>query len=145
MTEKARFAERLKAALEAEGHPTNPGYVFKQFNTHWRGRGISFQAARDWLAGTSIPRQDKLQVLADWLRIPPQVLRYGPSAATGVKERSDPWAGGASAQDRASMQAFLTLPPADRKLIGDLIKTLSAARTAADPPQRAPNQATRES
>nr|WP_202922392.1 hypothetical protein [Sinimarinibacterium sp. NLF-5-8] len=34
-----------------------------------------------WLKGRSIPEQDKLQVLAQWLSVDPQTLRFGTPSA----------------------------------------------------------------
>lgn len=38
---------------------------------------VSVQAVRRWLEGSAIPSQDKLVVLARWLRVAPDWLRYG--------------------------------------------------------------------
>jgi hypothetical protein len=126
MNEKARFAQRLRAALVAAGHEPKPAFVHKQFNSRWRGRPISFQAARAWLIGASMPEQDKLQVLAEWLNVPPQSLRYGEHP--GVREPIAGWAGGVSAQDRAMIEALLALPAAQRRLVSELIRALASAR-----------------
>lgn len=126
MTEKARFAERLKDALIAAGYEPKPGFVHKQFNSRWRGRPISFQAARGWLVGSSIPEQDKLQVLAEWLNVSPQALRFGESAGREVREPAPVWARGISPQDRATVEALLGLSVAQRRLVSELIRALAA-------------------
>jgi len=38
---------------------------------------VSVQAVRRWLEGTAIPSQDKLVVLAAWLKVSPEWLRFG--------------------------------------------------------------------
>ncbi len=48
-----------------------------EFNLRWYGQPISNQAAWGWLNSRSIPKQDKLQVLAESLKIEPEVLRFG--------------------------------------------------------------------
>jgi hypothetical protein len=60
-----------------------------RFNLRYWGRSISIHAARNWLLGVSLPRQDKLRVLADWLRVSPEALLLGAApitraAATGA-------------------------------------------------------------
>lgn len=126
MSEKARFAERLKDALTRAGYELKPVVLQKQFNTRWDGRGISFQAARAWLIGTSVPQADKLKVLAEWLRVPPGELLYGEPKAREVREPRADWASSISAQDRAAIEAFLALSPAQRRAVADLIRGLAA-------------------
>ena len=43
---------------------------------------ITSHTARNWLLGKSSPTQDKLRVLADWLHVSPDELRYGTLAST---------------------------------------------------------------
>lgn len=125
MDEKTRFGERLKAAMISAGHEPKPGFLHKQFNSRWWGKPVSFQAVRDWLAGISIPTQDKLQVLAEWLNLHPQVLRFGEQATRETKEPAAAWKNGVSLQDRATIDALLALPAAKRKLVSELIKALT--------------------
>jgi hypothetical protein len=128
MNEKARFAERLKAALIAAGHEPRPGVLHKQFNSQYWGKSVSFQGARGWLVGLSIPEQDKLQVLAEWLNVEPQALRFGEQAArwSKNKEKSGPWPSTLKPQDRATIEKLLSLPASRRRLVSDLIKELAA-------------------
>jgi len=130
MTEKTQFAERLKAAMIAAGYEARPSVLEKQFNARYWGRSVTFQAARRWLIGLSIPEQDKLQVLADWLGIEPQVLRFGEGAGGRVREQKEPWSAGIDRADRLAIDLFLTLPREQRKLLRELIAQL--AHTAAD-------------
>lgn len=76
-TEAQAFAQRLRQALEDAGHPASPTVVAHEFNLRYWGRSISIHAARNWLLGVSLPRHDKLRVLAEWLRVPPEALLLG--------------------------------------------------------------------
>jgi transcriptional regulator with XRE-family HTH domain len=71
MNAKSEFAERLKNAMREAGYAPRPSVLEKEFNTRYWGRAVTFQAVSRWLKGLSIPEQDKLQVLADWLKIKP--------------------------------------------------------------------------
>lgn len=75
--EKKLFAERLKQALNAVGHPISPTYLSKEFNNRYDGTSISVQSANNWLLGKAIPSQDKLSILAIWLNVSNQWLRFG--------------------------------------------------------------------
>ncbi|WP_168406956.1 hypothetical protein [Acinetobacter indicus] len=75
--EKKLFAERLKQALMDNGHPISPTYLSKEFNNRYDGTSISVQSANNWLLGKAIPSQDKLSILAIWLNVSNQWLRFG--------------------------------------------------------------------
>ena len=85
MTEKTEFAQRLRDAMLAAGYPDRPAVLEREFNSRYWGRSVTFQAVSRWLRGEAIPSQDKLQVLADWLRVEPQALRFGERAAMAVR------------------------------------------------------------
>lgn len=132
MNEKAQFAERLQAAMLAAGYEPRPGVLEKQFNSRYWGRSVSFQAARAWLRGDSLPEQDKLVVLADWLQIEPQVLRYGEGAAQRIQETRSRWEQALAGEEREVMQAYLDLPAEQRKIIREVILAFRRAQTAAE-------------
>lgn len=76
--EKEAFSKRLKQQLAKKGWVTNsPTWLAKEFNIRYSGQSVSIQTASNWLAGTAIPSQDKLQILAAWLDISSQWLRFG--------------------------------------------------------------------
>lgn len=75
--EKKLFAERLTQALLEDKHPISPTYLSKEFNFRYDGQPISVQSANNWLLGKAIPSQDKLSLLALWLNVSKQWLRFG--------------------------------------------------------------------
>lgn len=129
MNEKAEFAERLKAALISAGHEPRPVVLEKQFNSRYWGRSITFQTASSWLRGRSIPEQEKLQVLADWLAVEPQVLRYGEGAVKAVREKRARWDAGMAVEDREIVEALLKLPVEKKKIVREVILAFSKSST----------------
>lgn len=77
MNEKVEFSQRLRDAMVRMGHAASSSVLEHEFNLRWHGRSISNQAAWGWLNKRSIPTQDKLQVLAEWLKVEPEVSRFG--------------------------------------------------------------------
>ena len=75
--EKIAFAQRLNEALSNAQHPISPTYLANEFNHRYTGQAISVQSANNWLLGKSIPNQDKLAILAIWLNVSNQWLRFG--------------------------------------------------------------------
>ncbi len=75
--EKIAFAQRLNEALSKAQHPISPTYLANAFNHRYMGQAISVQSANNWLLGKSIPNQDKLAILAIWLNVSNQWLRFG--------------------------------------------------------------------
>lgn len=121
MNHKTAFAERLKAAMLAAGYEPRPGVLEKGFNQRYWGRSVTFQAVRRWLNGDSIPAQDKLEVLAEWLRVEPQILRFGEQAVQSVRSRQQAWDTAPTYQERELFEAYLSLPADHRKVLREVI------------------------
>ena len=121
MNEKTEFAERLKQAMKGAGYEARPAVLEKQFNSRYWGKSVTFQAAARWLAGKSIPSQEKLQVLAEWLAIEPQELRYGAHAIRASQEKRARWDSGMAPEDRELVEALLKLPVAQKKIVKEVI------------------------
>jgi transcriptional regulator with XRE-family HTH domain len=125
MEHKLEFAQRLRAAMQSAGLEPRPGVLLNLFNAKYWGRSVSFQAVLRWLRGEAIPEQDKLLVLAEILRVEPEVLRFGVKVRQSVQEHRQRWTDGVGYQDRETFDAFLRLPPAQRKFVRDLILTFA--------------------
>lgn len=125
MEHKLEFAQRLRAAMRSAGLEPRPGVLLNLFNAKYWGRSVSFQAVSRWLRGEAIPEQDKLLVLAEILRVEPEVLRFGVAVRHSVQEHRQRWTDGVGYQDRETFDAFLRLPPAQRKIVRELILTFA--------------------
>jgi hypothetical protein len=126
MDEKQEFAARLAAAMRDAGYPARVSVLETQFNTRYLGRPVSYQAVARWLKGEAIPSQDRLQVLADWLQIEPQVLRFGGQASASIAERKKRWESAISGPEREVLEAFLGLPAEEKKVVRSVILTFAA-------------------
>ena len=120
MDEKAAFSARLKKAMIAAGYEPRPAVLEKQFNSRYWGKSLTFQAVSRWLNDQAIPSQEKLQVLAEWLAVEPQALRYGEETIRAVKAKKDRWAMMAP-EDRDLVDALLALPVARKKIVKEVI------------------------
>jgi transcriptional regulator with XRE-family HTH domain len=126
MREGDEFSQRLKQAMRDAGYPIRPVVLEREFNTRYWGRPITVQAVRRWLNGEAIPSQDKLQVLADWLKVEPHVLRFGGHLSISILERKKRWDAAISGPEREVLEAFLSLPADRKKTVRDVILTYSA-------------------
>ena len=70
LTEAQQFSTRLLDQLRDNGHPTSATYLARHFN-------VTPHAARQWLNGVNIPKEQYMQALAKWLKVDPRWLRYG--------------------------------------------------------------------
>ena len=105
--ERESFSERLQQALKnAHYSPDSPTRLAREFNIRFDGRPITVHAARKWLVGEAIPTQEKLRMIAQWLGVPAEWLRFG-----GVESTT---AGGDGANGVSRFES------ADVKLIADL-------------------------
>lgn len=127
MDEKAAFATRLQEAMTRAGYVARPAVLEREFNTRYWGRSVTLQAVRRWLRGEAIPSQDKLQVLAEWLQIEPQVLRFGEAVIQKVQEKKRRWDVLSNSQEREIFDAFLRLPDAERKIVREVILAFAKA------------------
>ena len=125
MNEKLEFSNRLRAAMTVAGHQARPSVIGREFNLRWHGRSISTQAAWSWLNSKSIPAQDKIQVLAEWLKIEPEVLRFGEAVRYTVQQHRKRWDEGVGYLERETFDAFLKLPAPQRKIIREVILTFA--------------------
>ncbi len=76
--EKQGFSRRLREALrKAYPGPVSPTGIAREFNLRYHGNPVTAQAVRKWLAGKSLPPQDKIRALALWLDVQPPWLRFG--------------------------------------------------------------------
>lgn len=76
--EKHAFSKRLKESLRrADVDARSSARVARDFNLRYPGDPVSTQAVRKWLAGKSLPSQDKMRALALWLEVPAHWLYFG--------------------------------------------------------------------
>jgi hypothetical protein len=127
--EKAEFSARLRAALKDARIEASPAVLEKRFNSRYSGAAVTTQAISGWLNGKSIPRQDKLRVLAAMVGVDAHVLQYGGRSRVG--EVKGAWEG-LSGAERAMVDAYITLAPPQRKLVRDLVAALAEKGTRAD-------------
>ena len=132
MNEKIEFSNRLRDALVTAGYTASPSLLEHEFNLRWYGRSISNQAAWGWLNNRSIPTQEKLQVLAEWLKIEPQVLRFGEAVRKAVQQHKQRWDDGVGYLERETFDAFLKLPAPQRKIIREVILAFAKAQGTED-------------
>jgi len=78
---KEEFSRRLKFAAREAGYDSRGLGSFLAKIT-----GTTPKAASKWLGGESIPRPDKLSVIARKLRVSQQWLQYGETAPHGLRE-----------------------------------------------------------
>lgn len=78
VSEREAFSQRLAKALkDARIDTASPTVFAREFNRRYFGKPVSIHAARKWLMGESIPTQDKLRLLASWLGVSAEWLRFG--------------------------------------------------------------------
>ena len=130
MNEKIEFSNRLRQAMKDAGYAVSPSVLEQEFNLRWYGRSISNQAAWNWLNNKAVPTQDKIQVLAEWLKIEPEVLRFGEAERNSVQAQRQRWDEGVGYLERETFDTFMKLPAPQRKLAREVIQALAKAYPA---------------
>lgn len=78
--EREAFSRQLRIALDNAGWKgMGPAMLAREYSRRGQG-GVTVHAARKWLMGESIPTQGRLRVLADWLGVSSEWLRFGAPA-----------------------------------------------------------------
>jgi transcriptional regulator with XRE-family HTH domain len=122
------FSERLQQALRnAEYAPDSPTRLAREFNVRFAGNPITVHAARKWLIGESIPTQEKLRTLADWLGVSAEWLRFGTDVmATKMSSPTHPDFG-LQPKDLAIIENLKKLDDEHRLIVGTLVRQLVRA------------------
>jgi hypothetical protein len=125
-----KFAKRLRAAMQVAGYEPKPAILEREFNLRYMGKPMTLHGVRRWLLGESLPKQDKVLVLAEWLRVPPQQLRYGVEVEQRIEQQRARWDEGIGYQEREVFEAFLSLPAPQRKVVREVIQAFVQAHAA---------------
>lgn len=122
--ERDAFSQRLKEALKNLGERTDsPTALARAFNRRYAGEPVTVHAARKWLYGEAIPAQDKVRVLAEWLGVSAESLRFGDGAPMPIRfgESKPP------AVDYSLMRAIAALNAAHQVVVTSLVDALAKA------------------
>lgn len=115
------FADRLRDIGAFAPYSRSPTVLATAFNLRFPGMAITSYAARKWLIGESIPTQEKLVALAEWLDVDPTWLRFGHSSGSSASPpmKKNP--------DRIEYDLRL-LTESERKIVRAAIDAVLAAR-----------------
>lgn len=118
------FADRLREALKDAGVRVSATIVASEFNLRYWGDGISSHAARNWLMGVSIPKQDKLLVLSQWLKVSPEGLLFGtpPTVTKNAADKEETM----NLVDQQLIASYFALRPEHRRVIREVVDGLAA-------------------
>ncbi|MEC5217273.1 transcriptional regulator with XRE-family HTH domain [Actimicrobium sp. GrIS 1.19] len=120
-SQQQNFSSRLKESLHRAGYPSDsPTRLAREFNVRFDGRPVTAHAARKWLQGESIPTQERLRALADWLGVSAEWLRFD-----GEEMHLQPLLGPTFPPDDLKLiESLNQLRPTDRTMAVDLIHLL---------------------
>ena len=133
MNAKDEFSTRLRTAMTAAGLEISGTELERAFNKKWGKTPISVQAAWNWINGKTMPRNDKLPVLAKLLKVDPHALLYGAREPVSAADRRREWEDRMTYAERESIEAFLRLPTTQRLIVRDVIATYAKVHGAVDP------------
>lgn len=140
------FSKRLQMALQRKGKRVSATVLEREFNLRWRGAPITVNATRKWLLGLAVPTLDKLRVLALWLDVSEEWLRWGvdheqvahgETSQTGLdatvvsKPGSRKGAGttaGRTPAEASLIQDFRMLQPQDKQVLRAIVEVMLRER-----------------
>ena len=122
--ERARFQARLARTLHNCGYAhDSPTVLAREFNFRFSGRPVTIHAARKWLVGESMPTQDKLRILAQWLGVTAEWLRFGDAAQEAGTTLRTP--APKNSDEGRLLANLLELDPYHRRLAHDFVTMLA--------------------
>ncbi len=130
VSESQQFADRLRSALESAGVRASPTLVANAFNLRYHGRSITPHTARNWLLGKVMPTQDKLRVLAEWLQVSPDELRFGRAPGKTYVFEMNAGPIEMALADREMIDRYLSLSQSERKIIRDVVSAFVMAKAS---------------
>ncbi len=130
VNERLHFSERLRQSLDQAGQaPDSPTALARFFNCRYDGEPVTVHAVRKWLIGEAIPTQEKLRVLAQWLEVPADWLRYGANKVGDSSPQSSPQSAYSryGKKDQAILESIRKLDDAHQEAVLALIQSLVRA------------------
>ncbi len=121
LTEPQAFAQRLSAAVVAADVAVSLTTVQRKFNAISGDAPVSVHAVRKWIMGESIPAQRRIQVLATWLAVSPNWLRFGERTAKDTTQAP-------SAVEHVLLQSFRRLSAREQEQLLALVQTMAGKR-----------------
>lgn len=128
------FAARLRQAMKEAGLKSSATQLANAFNLRYWGEGITPHAARNWMIGVSMPKQDKLKTLGDILQISPQDLLFGPSNPKN-KANETVTPSSMSMGDAEMLKQYLLLTPEQKCMIRHFVKLATIYQQITKPPR----------
>jgi hypothetical protein len=121
--ERAAFSARLTEALRGAGfEQINCSALAQEFNSRTPDNYVTVHAVRKWMVGEAIPSQENLIVLARWLAVNPEWLRYG-SLSTPVHVDDD-----FKTADQVLLREFASLDDHSKQLAHAFVSILLKAK-----------------
>ena len=116
--QRAGFSLRLCNTLYGAGWKNlSPTRLTKEFNWLAGESSVSLHSARKWLAGGAIPTQARIVVLANWLDVNAEWLRFGTQSALRTPTQFD-------SQDSKLLAGVSHLTKIQKQLARDMMKML---------------------
>jgi hypothetical protein len=120
------FAQRLAVAMAAQSIKHSPTVLANQFNTRFQGRAVTSHTARNWMLGKSLPTQDKMICLANFLDTSAEQLRYGRHSLKTLNiQNHDGSETELTESQQQLVRKYISLNLVQQRLVSDLVGELA--------------------
>lgn len=122
MDAKRSLGEQIRQAMARRQWRPTGAELARRYNDHYHDAPITEQTASAWLRGRRLPNAANLQALNTLLDTALNVRQSEANQAGKVRPSSAKVA--ISTRDQGTIDAFLSLPPQGREVVGDLVAGL---------------------
>ena len=120
--ERSAFRERLVQALASIGCAPTATTLAREFNARADGAAVTAHGARKWLKGEAFPTHERLSILARWLNVSPQWLRFGEAPMRENTSANDETL--IPHYELVLLDDFRRLDPRSQEVVRDLVRSL---------------------
>ena len=128
-SEREDFSKRLRESLAKHGgNIESPTRLAEEFSVRYSGKAVTQQAVRKWLNGEAYPSQDKIKILAAWLNVGSEWLRFGKDDGQAPRSQQTYALYRLALSDQELLKCYHALNNVHQQAVSEIISALTHKR-----------------
>lgn len=128
-SEREEFSKRLRQSFADNAVDIeSPTRLAEEFSARYSGKAVTQQAVRKWLNGESFPSQDKIIILAAWLNVGSEWLRFGKQKVQAPRSQQTYALYRVALSDQELLKCYHALNSVHQQAVSEIISALTLKR-----------------